>query len=83
MMKKVLLASVFSIVFASAAFAKAPADKAECNTMVREIFMSLAKKQMSEDATKKAENMLDTLVDQCGASKFAEADETASELKAL
>lgn len=83
MIKKVLLASIFSLALSGAAAAKAPSTAAECQALVKTTFTSLAKKKMSADQTKKAEDMLDQLVSQCSAKKFGDAEKTAASLKAM
>ena len=83
MMKKILLAGIFTAALNSAAFAAGPTNVQECNALVKDTFTMLAKKNLSEADAKKAEGMLDTLVGQCEKKSFSEADKTAMALKAM
>lgn len=84
MFKKMLVAGLFSAVFAGAAFAAdAPSNAAECEALVKNTVALFDNAKLSDTQEDKLDTMFDALDNQCASNSFEEAGKTATEIANL
>ena len=84
MFKKMLVAGLFSAVFAGAAFAAdAPKDAAECEALVKKTVALFDNASLSDSVEDKLDTMFDALDNQCASNSFNEAAQTAQDIANL
>ena len=85
MRKMITIASATMALLAGPALAQSPAPTSaeQCGKMMEEVLDGFADKQMSDEDNKKAEEVAQSLDDQCTAGKYEEAMKSASLLREL
>lgn len=84
MLKKILVAGLFSAAFAGAAFAAdAPKNAEECEALVKKSAAMFDDKSLTDAQESKLEALFDSLDNQCASNSFEEAAKTATDIANL